>query len=136
MFQKEIQLETGGRGSYEITQRVADAVREAGVASGLCHVFTTHTSASLMICENADPDVRGDLETFMADLAPDGDQRFVHTAEGPDDMSAHVRSVLTHTDLTIPVRDGRLVLGTWQGVYFWEHRLRAHRRRVLVTVQG
>jgi secondary thiamine-phosphate synthase enzyme len=136
MFQKEIQLETGGRGSYEITQRVADAVREAGVASGLCHVFTTHTSASLMICENADPDVRRDLETFMADLAPDGDHRFVHTAEGPDDMSAHVRSVLTHTDLTIPVRDGRLVLGTWQGVYFWEHRLRAHRRRVLVTVQG
>jgi secondary thiamine-phosphate synthase enzyme len=136
MFQKEIVLETGGRGSYEITQRVADAVRESGVAQGLCHVFTTHTSASLMICENADPDVRRDLETFMGDLARDGDRRFVHTAEGPDDMSAHVRSVLTHTDLTIPVRAGSLALGTWQGVYFWEHRLRAHRRRVLVTVQG
>jgi secondary thiamine-phosphate synthase enzyme len=136
MFQTEIVLETGGRGSYEITQRVTDAVRESGVAQGLCHVFTTHTSASLMICENADPDVRRDLEAFMDDLAPDGDPRFVHTAEGPDDMPAHVRSVLTHTDLTIPVRNGSLALGTWQGVYFWEHRLRAHRRRVLVTVQG
>ena len=92
---------------YEITDRVADAVRAAGVATGLCHVFTTHTSASLMICENADPDVRRDLETFMGDLAPDGDPRFVHTAEGPDDMSAHVRSVLTQTDLTIPIRGRR-----------------------------
>ena len=136
MFQTEILLETGGRGSYEITERVAAAVRAAGVATGLCHVFTTHTSASLMICENADPDVRRDLETFMGDLAPDGDERFVHTAEGPDDMSAHVRSVLTQTDLTIPVSGGKLALGTWQGVYFWEHRLHAQRRRVLVTVQG
>jgi secondary thiamine-phosphate synthase enzyme len=99
-------------------------------------VFTAHTSASLMICENADPDVRRDLETFMADLAPDGDPRFVHTAEGPDDMPAHLRSILTQTDLTIPVRDGRLALGTWQGVYLWEHRLRPHARRVVVTVQG
>jgi secondary thiamine-phosphate synthase enzyme len=115
---------------------VADAVRESGVTAGLCHVFTTHTSASLMICENADPDVRRDLETFMRDLAPDGDPRFVHTAEGPDDMSAHVRSVLTDCNLTIPVTKGRLALGTWQGVYLWEHRLHAHRRRVLVTVQG
>jgi secondary thiamine-phosphate synthase enzyme len=136
VFQTEIVLETGGRGSYEITGRVAEAVRAAGVDAGLCHVFTTHTSASLMICENADPDVRRDLETFMADLAPDGDERFVHTAEGGDDMPSHVRSILTHTDLTIPIRNGRLALGTWQGVYFWEHRLRGHRRRVLVTVQG
>ncbi len=136
MFQTEIALDTQGRGSYEITARVADAVRASGVAAGLCHVFTTHTSASLMICENADPDVRRDLETFMRNLAPDGDPRFVHTAEGPDDMSAHVRSVLTHTDLTLPVRHGRLALGTWQGVYLWEHRLNGHRRCVLVTVQG
>jgi secondary thiamine-phosphate synthase enzyme len=136
VFQTEIAVETGGRGSYEITRRVAEAVRAAGVATGLCHVFTTHTSASLMICENADPDVRRDLETFMADLAPDGDARFVHTAEGPDDMPSHIRSVLTKTDLTIPIRDGRLALGTWQGVYVWEHRLRGHTRRVLVTVQG
>ncbi len=136
MYQAEIEVETRGRGTYEITERVADAVRAARVATGLCHVFTTHTSASLAICENADPDVRRDLETFMADLAPDGDPRFVHTAEGPDDMPAHVRSVLTRTDVTIPVRDGRLALGTWQGVYLWEHRLQPHRRRVLVTVQG
>ena len=128
MYQAEIEVETRGRGTYEITARVADAVRAARVATGLCHVFMAHTSASLVICENADPDVRRDLETFMA--------RFVHTAEGPDDMPAHVRSILTQTDLTIPVRDGRLALGTWQGVYLWEHRLNAHRRRVLVTVQG
>jgi len=136
MFQTEIELDTRGRGTYELTERVAHAVREAGVTTGLCHVFVTHTSASLMICENADPDVRRDLETFMRDFAPDGDPRFVHTAEGPDDMSAHVRSVLTQSDLTIPIRRSRLALGTWQGVYLWEHRLEAQRRRVVVTVQG
>ena len=104
MFQTEIELETAGRGTYEITERVTEAVRAARDATGLCHVFTTHTSASLVICENADPDVRRDLETFMADLAPDGDPRFVHTAEGPDDMPAHVRSILTvsYTHLTLP----------------------------------
>jgi len=136
VYQAEIEVETRGRGTYEITKRVDEAVRASRVAAGLCHVFTAHTSASLMICENADADVRRDLETFMADLAPDGDPRFVHTAEGPDDMPAHVRSILTQTDLTIPIREGRLALGTWQGVYLWEHRLSAHRRRVLVTVQG
>ena len=136
MFQTEIELATRGRGTYDITGEVASAVRESGVVTGLCHVFVTHTSASLMLCENADPDVRRDLETFMSDLAPDGDARFVHTAEGPDDMPAHVRSVLTQSDLTLPIRDGRLALGTWQGVYLWEHRLRGHRRRVVVTVQG
>jgi secondary thiamine-phosphate synthase enzyme len=136
VYQREIELETRGRGTYEITERVAEAVRASRVAAGLCHVFTTHTSASLLICENADPDVRRDLEMFMADLVPDGDPRFVHTAEGADDMPAHLRSILTQTDLTIPVRDGRLALGTWQGVYLYEHRLRPHHRRVLVTVQG
>jgi secondary thiamine-phosphate synthase enzyme len=136
VYQTEIEFQTGGRGTYEITDRVAAAVREAGVEIGLCNVFTTHTSASLMICENADPDVRRDLETFMKDLAPDGDPRFVHTAEGPDDMPSHVRSVLTQSNLTIPVFRGKLALGTWQGIYLWEHRLKSHRRRVLVTVQG
>lgn len=135
MYQTEIDLETRGRGTYEITERVAEAVRASRVAAGLCHVFTAHTSASLLICENADPDVRRDLETFLADLVPDGDSRFVHTAEGADDMPAHLRSILTQTDLTIPVREGRLALGTWQGVYFYEHRLQPHHRRVLVTVQ-
>lgn len=135
MHQTEILVQTRGRGSYEISDRVAAAVADAGVSTGLCHVFIAHTSASLMLCENADPDVRRDLETFMADLVPDGDPRFVHTAEGPDDMPSHVRSVLTHSDLNIPVRDGRLALGTWQGVYVWEHRHDGHRRRVIVTVR-
>jgi secondary thiamine-phosphate synthase enzyme len=135
MFQTEIEVATTGRGTYELTKRVADAVRASRVATGLCHVFTTHTSASLVICENADPDVRRDLETFMADIAPDGDPRFVHTAEGPDDMPAHVRSVLTTSDLTIPIAHGALALGTWQGVYLWEHRRHGHLRRVLITIQ-
>ena len=135
MVQTEIDVQTKGRGSYEITERVAAAVSTAKVATGLCHVFTTHTSASLMICENADADVRRDLETFMRDLVPDGDPRFVHTAEGPDDMSAHVRSVLTQSSLTIPIAKGRLALGTWQGVYLWEHRTAGHRRRIIVTIQ-
>jgi secondary thiamine-phosphate synthase enzyme len=135
MFQTEIEVATTGRGTYELTKRVAEAVRASRVAIGLCHVFTTHTSASLVICENADPDVRRDLETFMADLAPDGDPRFVHRAEGPDDMPAHVRSVLTTSDLTIPISHGALALGTWQGVYLWEHRTHGHRRRVVVTIQ-
>jgi secondary thiamine-phosphate synthase enzyme len=136
MFQAEIEVATKGRGTYELTVRVADAVRSSRATTGLCHVFTTHTSASLMICENADPDVRRDLETFMSELAPDGDPRFVHTAEGPDDMPAHVRSILTTSDLTIPIKSGELALGTWQGVYLWEHRHHGHRRRVLVTIQS
>ncbi|HEX6993065.1 MAG TPA: secondary thiamine-phosphate synthase enzyme YjbQ [Gammaproteobacteria bacterium] len=136
MFGTEITVATKGRGTYDVTADVARAVRDAGVETGLCHVFIAHTSASLMLCENADPDVRRDLETFMADLVPDGDPRFVHRSEGPDDMSAHVRSVLTHSELTIPIRGGRLALGTWQGIYVWEHRVQPHRRRVLVTVIG
>jgi len=136
VFDAEITVATQGRGAYEVTGEVARAVREADVATGLCHVFIAHTSASLMLCENADPDVRRDLETFMSDLVPDGDPRFVHRAEGPDDMPAHVRSVLTHSELTIPIRAGRLALGTWQGIYVWEHRLKPHRRRLLVTILG
>jgi secondary thiamine-phosphate synthase enzyme len=133
--QAEIEIATRGRGTYELTDRVAEFVRAAGADTGLCHVFIAHTSASLMICENADPDVRRDLETFMSALAPDGDPRFVHTAEGPDDMPAHVRSVLTQTELTVPVRAGKLALGTWQGIYLWEHRQQPHRRRVILTLQ-
>lgn len=136
MFQSEIVIDTRGRGTYDFTDRVRDIVVESGVSIGLCNLFIRHTSASLMLCENADPDVRRDLEIFMSDLAPDGDLRFVHTLEGPDDMPAHVRSVLTQADLNIPIRAGELDLGTWQGIYLWEHRLAAHRRTVLVTVQG
>lgn len=134
--QSETVVRTRGRGTTDITGEVEAAVRDSGIGTGLCHVFIRHTSASLMLCENADPDVRRDLETFMQRIAPDGDPDFVHTAEGPDDMSAHVRSVLTSSELTIPVRDGRCALGTWQGVYLWEHRTAPHRRSVVVTVQG
>ena len=135
MIQREWLIDTAGRGSYEITDRVSGVVREAALENGMCHLFVRHTSASLIMCENADPAVRRDLETFIADLVPDGDPRFVHTAEGPDDMPAHVRSVLTQTDLSIPVTAGRLGLGTWQGIYLWEHRTAPHARSVLVTIQ-
>lgn len=134
--QSEIRIATRGRGTYDFTQDVQEAVRASRVRRGLCHLFIRHTSASMMLCENADPAVRRDLETFMARQVPDGDPAFTHTAEGPDDMSAHVRSILTQSDLNIPVRDGRCALGTWQGVYLWEHRTAPHERCVIVTVQG
>jgi secondary thiamine-phosphate synthase enzyme len=113
IFQKTIRLETRGRGSYPLTRAIQE-----------------------MVCENADPDVRTDLENFMSRLVPDGDALFMHTAEGPDDMPAHVRSILTHSDLTLPVSGGRCSLGTWQGVYLWEHRRADHRRQVIVTIHG
>lgn len=136
MFQEELVIETRGRGSIDITEHVAAAVDDSNIDDGLCHLFIRHTSASLMVNENADPAVLADLETFMRDLVPDGDPRFRHTAEGPDDMPAHIRSILTQTDLSVPVRGGRLALGTWQGIYLWEHRSIPHRRIVLVSVQA
>ena len=136
IHQQTLEFRTRGRGTQEVTAEVQRAVAASGIRTGVATVFVQHTSASLVLCENADPDVRRDLETFMSDLAPDGDPRFVHTAEGPDDMSAHVRAVLTTSDLTIPIKNGALALGTWQGVYLWEHRLEGHRRRVLITIQG
>jgi secondary thiamine-phosphate synthase enzyme len=134
--QKSLETPTRGRGTYDITREVEQAVRGAGVRTGLCHVFVHHTSASLVLCENADPMVRRDLEAFMARLVPDGDRLFEHTDEGPDDMPAHVRSILTKMDLTIPVTGGRCDLGTWQGIYLYEHRTHPHNRRVTVTVSG
>jgi len=113
---------------------VASLVQRADAGEAMCNLFIAHTSASLIICENADPDVRVDLETFMSELVPDGDRRYRHTAEGPDDMSAHVRSILTCSSLSIPITRGRLALGTWQGIYLYEHRTAPHRRRVLVSV--
>ncbi len=136
MQQLELQVETDGRGTYELTRQVDDAVRQSGIATGLCHIFLRHTSASLMLCENADPAVMRDLEAFMTRLTPDGDPMYTHTAEGPDDMSAHVRSVLTHSDLNVPIREGRCDLGTWQGIYLWEHRIAAHRRSITLTISG
>ena len=134
--QYKIDVPTGGRGTYDITPEVAHRVAESGVRTGLAHVFIHHTSASLILCENADPAVRSDLETFMSRTVPDGDPMFRHDQEGPDDMPAHVRSVLTDSSLTIPVSDSRLGLGTWQGVYLYEHRHAPHQRVVTVTIQG
>ena len=127
---------THGRGLVEITDRVADWLAQSGVREGLLTLFVRHTSASLVVQENADPVVRADLERFFARLAPDGDALFRHRDEGPDDMPAHVRAALTAVQLSIPVADGRMVLGAWQGIYLWEHRLRPHRREVAVHLLG
>lgn len=129
-------LDTRGRGLTEVTHQVQEAVAASGILDGLCTVFIHHTSASLTINENADPDVLRDLDAFLSRLVPDGDALYVHTMEGPDDMPAHVRAALTQTSLNIPVTGGRCALGTWQGVFVWEHRHRSHRRRVTVTVIG
>jgi secondary thiamine-phosphate synthase enzyme len=134
--QQTLEFRTPGRGTTEITVQVARSVAESGIRKGLCTVFLQHTSASLILCENADPDVRRDLETLLSRLAPDGDPAYVHDTEGPDDMAAHARSILTSNSLTIPVADGRLLLGTWQGLYLWEHRTAPHMRSVVVTVMG
>jgi len=134
--QDELVVSTTGRGTYDLGDQVQEVVRSSGIQTGLCHVFVRHTSASLMLCENADRSVMDDLESFMQRLAPDGDPMFTHTAEGPDDMPAHVRSMLTQSDLNLPVTNGRCALGTWQGLYLWEHRLAPHERRVVLTVSG
>jgi secondary thiamine-phosphate synthase enzyme len=136
MYQESLTVATAGRASHEITSSVVEAVHAADVGTGLVHVFLHHTSASLMLCENVDPDVREDLERFFSNLVTDGDRMFAHRAEGHDDMSAHVRTVLTHSDLSLPVKDGRLDLGRYQGVYVWEHRYQGYDRRVTVTVSG
>jgi secondary thiamine-phosphate synthase enzyme len=136
MHQLELHIETQGRGTYDLTNQVVEAIEQSGVTTGLCHIFLRHTSASLMLCENADPAVMHDLESFMTRLTPDGDPMFTHTAEGPDDMSAHVRSVLTHNDLHVPVRDAKCDLGVWQGIYLWEHRHAPHRRSITLTIMG
>jgi secondary thiamine-phosphate synthase enzyme len=134
--QEQLNIPTSGRGTYDISDGVQRAVATSGIQTGLCHVFIRHTSASLMLCENADPSVMVDLEAFMQRQVPDGDPIFSHTAEGPDDMPAHVRSILTQSDLNIPVTDGRCGLGTWQGIYLWEHRLAPHQRTVTLTISG
>ena len=135
IHQHTIRQRTRGRGTYEITGQVRAVVRDAGIQTGLCHLFLQHTSASLIICENADPTVRSDLERFIARLVPDGDAIYDHTLEGADDMPAHVRSILTQPELTLPVSHGGCALGTWQGIFLYEHRLQPHERRVVVTVR-
>lgn len=136
IHQELIQISTSGRGLIDITATVHAAVTRSAIYSGLCNIFIQHTSASLLIGENADMTVQKDLEAFIRRLVPDGDPLFLHTAEGLDDMPAHVRSVLTQTCLTVPVSEQQLQLGTWQGIFLWEHRLAAHSRKVIVSVMG
>ncbi len=134
--QNKFVFKTKGRDTYEITDRVEQIVASSGVQTGLCNVFIHHTSASLIISENADPTVRVDLETILQRLAPDGDPEYRHNYEGDDDMSGHVRCMLTNDSITIPVTNGRPGLGSWQGVYLYEHRFGSFDRKVTVTVLG
>ncbi|HEX4050620.1 MAG TPA: secondary thiamine-phosphate synthase enzyme YjbQ [Steroidobacteraceae bacterium] len=129
-------MATRGRGFHALTDLVASEVAASGLSIGLCHLFLLHTSASLCVTENADPEVQEDLERFAQRLVPDGDRLFAHEAEGLDDMSAHVRTLLVGHELTVPIAAGRLELGTWQGIYLWEHRTAAMQREVLVTLHG
>jgi secondary thiamine-phosphate synthase enzyme len=133
---QEITVATRGRGLYEFTDEVADRVRVNNFKSGLVTLHLRHTSASLLIQENADPDVRRDLENYFSRLVRDGDPLFVHTAEGDDDMPAHIRTALTAVNLSIPLHNGRLALGTWQGIYVWEHRRAPHSRQVAMQFIG
>lgn len=132
----ELVIATRGRGLYEFTADLRALVVRSGLQHGLATLLVRHTSASLLIQENADPDVRADLDRFFARLVPDGDALFEHTAEGDDDMAAHVRTALTTVNLSVPIVSGELALGTWQGVYLWEHRIASHRRRVAVHLLG
>jgi secondary thiamine-phosphate synthase enzyme len=133
---QRLSVPTRGRGFYEVTDRVMECVARERITSGLATLQIRHTSASLVIQENADPGVRRDLEAFFQRLVPDGDPLFEHTAEGEDDMPAHVRAALTAVSLGIPVIEGRLGLGTWQGIFLWEHRREPHRREILVHLLG
>jgi len=134
--QERIEVLTPGRGLHEVTGAVAEVVARSRVATGLCVVFCPHTSASLLLTENADPSARADLEAWLARLAPDGDPRYAHDAEGDDDMAAHLKSAVTRSSETVPVAGGRLALGTWQGVFLAEHRTAPHRRTLVVHVLG
>ena len=134
--QQTFDLDSRGRGTTQITERVAKIVRASGVETGLANVFVLHTSCSLILTENADPSVRADLETLARRWAPDGDPAYRHRDEGDDDMAAHGRNILAGSSLCVPIRGGNLLLGTWQGIYLWEHRNMPHRRTIAVTVVG
>lgn len=136
IIQKTLEFTLKGRSIVDITNEVAVVVESSGCIQGICNLFIQHTSASLIISENADPQVRKDLEKFMTRLVPDGDPIFEHTTEGEDDMPAHVRTILTQSSISIPIINRRLGLGAWQGIYLWEHRQEAFKRRVIVTIQG
>jgi len=131
---RRLTVETRGQGLHEITQTLQSEVRGANIAEGLCTLFVQHTSASLVIQENADPSARRDLERWIARLVPEGDSFYTHDAEGPDDMPAHIRAALTASSVSVPILNGRLALGTWQGVYLWEHRRRGSRRELVLHI--
>lgn len=133
-IQKILNIKTPGRGLINITSLISDVVAKSNITIGLCNVFLHHTSASLTICENDDPAVLRDLEAFMQRLIPDGDKLCTHIIEGPDDMPAHIRTILTQSFLTLPITDKKLILGTWQGIFLWEHRLQSHQRILTVTL--
>lgn len=136
VHQQQLRFSTRGRGTYNISQQVDEVINKSGIKTGICQIFIHHTSASLILCENADPTVRTDLETFMKRLVPDGDSMFKHKDEGDDDMPAHIRTVLTESSLSIPIEDGKECLGTWQGIYLWEHRTSPFKRNITVTIIG
>ena len=136
VHQQQLRFETSGKNTYNITEQINNVIEKSGVTTGICQIFIHHTSASLIMCENADPDVRSDLETFMSKLVPDGDRMFKHRSEGYDDMSAHIRIVLTETSLSVPVANGKSIPGVWQGIYLWEHRAESFKRNITVTVIG
>lgn len=136
MFHKKVSISTNGRGTNNITNTIQELCQTSGISHGICNLFVHHTSASLILCENADPTVRTDLEHFMLRMVPDGDPLFEHIDEGPDDMPAHIRTILTNSSLSIPVSNGVCDLGTWQGIYLWEHRTGPHARKLTVTILG
>ena len=136
IYRKEILMQSSGKGTFEITGDVAEGVRESGITDGLASVFVRHTSCSLVLMENADPTARQDLERFMDDLVPDDYPHFIHTYEGPDDMPSHIKMALTRSSETIPFANGRLLLGTWQGIFLWEHRVAPHSRKITLTCVG
>ena len=136
LSQTKLRFSTTGRGTYNITEQIEESINKSGIKSGICHIFIQHTSASLILCENADKTVREDLEAYMAKLVKDGDSMYKHKDEGPDDMAAHIRTVLTQSSLSIPIQKGKCDLGIWQGVFLWEHRTHPHKRDVAVTILG
>lgn len=135
-YQQSLSIKTRGKDFHRITRDIENVVNQSGIKTGLCTIFVRHTSASLIIQENADPDVLTDLSNFFSKLVPEDSKLYIHTTEGPDDMPAHIRSMLTKTSEQIPISQGRLVLGTWQGIYLWEHRHHSHQRQVVVHING
>jgi len=136
LYQKKLRFSTTGRGTYNISKQIAETIEGSGIKSGICNIFIQHTSASLILCENADTNVREDLNTYMAKLVKDGDSAYKHKDEGDDDMAAHIRTVLTQSSLSIPVYKGKCDLGLWQGIFLWEHRTHAFKRNIAVTIMG